>query len=96
MILNRAIITAGFVAEGASNPTLAEPGCPCDEEVLIAVDPVADDEFGEDRLADHNTFAEYLAGVRQAAVHRSRAGVAILVTLYASRCHLQSSAGLLR
>ena len=44
MILNRAIITAGFVSEGAGNPTLAQPSCSCDEEVLIAIDPVADDE----------------------------------------------------
>ena len=44
MILDRAIVAAGFVSEGASNPTLAQPGCSCDEQVLIAIDPVADDE----------------------------------------------------
>ena len=52
MILNRAIITTGFVAEGAGNPTLAQPGCSCDEEVLLAIDPVADDKFGEDSAVD--------------------------------------------
>ena len=52
IILNRTIITAGFVSEGAGNPTLAEPGCPCDEEVLIAIDPVAGDKFGEDSAVD--------------------------------------------
>ena len=31
MILNRTIVAASFVAEGAGNPTLAEPGCPRDE-----------------------------------------------------------------
>ena len=52
VILDRTIVAAGFVAEGASNPTLAEPGCPCDEQVLVAVDPVADDESGEDGAVD--------------------------------------------
>src|SRR5450755_841414 len=52
MLLDRTIVAASFVADGASNPTLAEPGCPCDEQVLIAVDPVADDESGEDGAVD--------------------------------------------
>jgi hypothetical protein len=52
MILDRAIVAASFVAEGASNPAFAQPGCPCDEQVLIAVDPVAADESGEDGAVD--------------------------------------------
>src|SRR4029078_1965535 len=52
MILNRAIVAASFVAEGASNPAFAQPGCPCDEQVLIAVDPVAADQPGEDGAVD--------------------------------------------
>ena len=52
MILNRTIVTASFVAEGAGNPTLAEPGCAGDEQVLIAVDPIAADEFGENSAID--------------------------------------------
>jgi hypothetical protein len=40
------------VAEGAGNPTLAQPGCPRDEQVLVAVDPVAADESGEDGAID--------------------------------------------
>ena len=52
MILDRAIVAAGFVAEGAGNPAFAEPGCPCDEQVLVAVDPVAADESGEDAAVD--------------------------------------------
>lgn len=52
VILDRAIVTAGFVAEGAGNPALAEPGCPCDEQVLVALDPVAADEPGEDGAID--------------------------------------------
>ena len=52
MILNRAIVAASFVAEGASNPAFAQPGCPCDEQVLIAVDPVTADQPGEDGAVD--------------------------------------------
>jgi hypothetical protein len=48
MILDRAIVAASFVTEGASNPAFAQPGCPCDEQVLIAVDPVTADQPGED------------------------------------------------
>jgi hypothetical protein len=52
MVLDRTIVAAGLVAEGAGNPALAEPGCPGDEQVLIAVDPVAADESGEDGAID--------------------------------------------
>ena len=52
VILDRTIVAASFVAEGASNPTLAQAGCSCDEEVLVAVDPVAADEFGKDGTVD--------------------------------------------
>src|SRR5258708_811675 len=48
MILDRTVVAAGLVAEGAGNPALAQPGCPRDEQVLVAVDPVAADESGED------------------------------------------------
>src|SRR5674476_748497 len=34
MVLDRAIVAAGFVAEGAGDPAFAEPGCPGDEQVL--------------------------------------------------------------
>src|SRR6476620_10113144 len=52
VILDRTIVTAGLVAEGAGNPALAEPGWPGDEQVLVAVDPVAADEPGEDGAID--------------------------------------------
>jgi len=52
MILDRTIVAASFVTEGASDPALAQTGCPCDEQVLIAVDPIADDESGEDGAVD--------------------------------------------
>jgi hypothetical protein len=52
VILDRTIVAAGLVAEGAGNPAFAEPGCPCDEQVLVAVDPVAADESGEDAAVD--------------------------------------------
>jgi len=52
MVLDRAIVAASLVAEGAGNPALAEPGRPGDEQVLVAVDPVAADESGEDGAVD--------------------------------------------
>ena len=52
VILDRMIVAASLVAEGASNPTLAQAGWPCDEQVLVAVDPVAADESGEDGAVD--------------------------------------------
>jgi len=52
MILDRAIVAASFVTEGASNPAFAQPGCPCDEQVLIAVDPITADQPGEDGAVD--------------------------------------------
>jgi len=52
VILDRTIVSAGLVAEGAGNPTLAQAGCSGDEQVLVAVDPVAADESGEDSAID--------------------------------------------
>lgn len=34
VILDRTIVAAGFVAEGASNPAFAKPGCSGNEQVL--------------------------------------------------------------
>ena len=52
VILDRTIVAASLVAEGAGNPTLAQAGWPCDEQVLVAVDPVAADESGKDGAVD--------------------------------------------
>src|SRR6202140_1111245 len=52
VILDRTIVATSLVAEGAGNPAFAEPGCPRDEQVLVAVDPVAADESGEDAAVD--------------------------------------------
>jgi hypothetical protein len=52
MILDRTIVAAGLVAEGTGNPALAKAGCPRDEQVLVASDPVAADESGEDGAID--------------------------------------------
>src|SRR5438132_4953203 len=52
MIEHRSIVAAGFVAERAGKPTLAQAGCACDQHVLMAVDPVAADEPGEDGAVD--------------------------------------------
>ena len=35
MILDRTIVAASFVTESASDPALAQTGCPYDEQVLI-------------------------------------------------------------
>ena len=71
MILDRPIVAASFVAQGACNPTLAEPGCSCNEQVLIAVDPVADDESGEDRAVDAACRRGILIKARSVASIRS-------------------------
>jgi hypothetical protein len=47
VILDRTIVAAAL-----GNPAFSEPGCPCDEQVLVAVDPVAADESGEDAAVD--------------------------------------------
>ena len=52
MIEDGTIIAAGFVAKRASNPALAGAGRPGDEKVLLARDPIAVDEFGEERTFD--------------------------------------------
>ena len=52
MVKDQTIVAAGFVAEGASDPALAQAGCSCDEQVLMAVDPIAGDEPGEDGAVD--------------------------------------------
>src|SRR5271156_1024065 len=52
MVLDRTIVAAGFVAEGAGDPAFAEPGSPGGEQGLVAVDPVATGEPGEDGAID--------------------------------------------
>ena len=52
MVKDRTIVAAGFVAEGTSDPALAEAGCSCDEQVLMVVDPIAGDEPGKDGAVD--------------------------------------------
>ena len=42
-----AIVAAGLVAERAGDPALADAGRADDQQVLLAVDPVAGDELGE-------------------------------------------------
>ena len=52
MVENRAVIAAGFVSESTSNPTFAQAAGPGDQQVLVAIDPVAADELGEDGPVD--------------------------------------------
>ena len=83
MVLDRAIVAAGFVTEGAGNPAFAKPGCPGDEQVLVAIDPVATDEPGEDG-------ASMPRGVRKStsstqALWRSAANLRRVVRRFVSR-----------
>src|SRR3977135_131122 len=51
-IEDRSVVAASLVAEGASNPTLADTGRPDDEQVLVSLDPLAGDELLEQRLVE--------------------------------------------
>src|SRR6478609_11034056 len=45
MVEDRAVIAAGLVAEGTGDPTLAHPRRPDDQQVMVAIDPVAGDQL---------------------------------------------------
>jgi hypothetical protein len=46
------VVSACLVAERAGDPTLADAGRPGDEQVLLATDPIAIDELGEEGAID--------------------------------------------
>ena len=52
MIEDGSIVAASLVAERASKPALAGSGRPADEQVVVAVDPVAGGELVEERLVE--------------------------------------------
>ena len=52
MVKDGTIVAAGFVAESASDPALADTGRPGDEQVLFATDPITVDELGEEGAID--------------------------------------------
>jgi hypothetical protein len=52
MIEDGAIVAAGLVAERAGDPSLACPGWSGDEQVVLAGDPIAIDELGEEGPVD--------------------------------------------
>src|SRR5581483_10312026 len=52
LIEHGAVVPAGLVAQGASNPALADAGRADDEQVLMPVDPLAGDELLEQRLVE--------------------------------------------
>ena len=52
LIEDRAVIPARLVAERACNPTLADTGRADDQQVLVAIDPLAGDELLEQRLVE--------------------------------------------
>jgi hypothetical protein len=97
VILDRTIIAASLVAESASNPTFAEAGWPCDEQVLAAVDPVAADESGKDGTIDA---ARRARSARRAAAYAcSAASVTNALSLeltrsMTARCASRTSIGL--
>ena len=47
MVEDRAIVAAGLVAEGTGDPTLAHSGRADDQQVVVAIDPIAGDELLE-------------------------------------------------
>jgi len=49
MIEDGAVVAAGLVAERASNPTFADAGWADDEQILVPCDPLAGNEFLEQR-----------------------------------------------
>jgi hypothetical protein len=52
MIENRAIVAAGFVADGASEPTLADAGQPGHQKVFGVIDPFAFGKLLEERAVE--------------------------------------------
>src|SRR6266545_2133469 len=52
MIEDGTIVAAGLVAECASDPTLAGSCCSGDEQVVLASDPIAIDELGQEGTVD--------------------------------------------
>ena len=52
LIEHGTVVPAGLVAQGASNPALADAGRADDEQVLMPVDPLAGNELLEQRLIE--------------------------------------------
>src|SRR6266576_2545534 len=52
MVANGAVVAAGLVAECTGEPTLADASLPDDQQILMALDPVASDELLEQRLVE--------------------------------------------
>ena len=48
MVEDRTIVATSLVAERAGDPSLADPGRADDQQVMLAVDPVAGGELGEE------------------------------------------------
>ncbi len=52
MIENRAIVAAGFLADGAGQPAFADAGRPDEREIVVGVDPFACRELLEQRAVE--------------------------------------------
>lgn len=52
LVEHRSVIPAGLVAEGTGQPTLADAGWSANDQTVVGVDPIADDEFLEERAIE--------------------------------------------
>ena len=52
MVEDGTVVAAGLVAERTGDPTLADAGRPGNEQILLAPDPIAIDELGEEGAVD--------------------------------------------
>src|SRR5437868_12150607 len=52
LIQNRAIVAAGFVAEGTGKPAFADAGWPAQDQIVVRIDPFAGGEFVEQRAIE--------------------------------------------
>ena len=49
LIEHRAVVAAGFVAEGTGKPTLSDAGWPAQDQIVMRLDPFAAGELVEQR-----------------------------------------------
>jgi len=52
LIEDRMVVPTGLMAERTGNPTLADAGGADDEQIVVPFDPIAGDEFLEQRLVE--------------------------------------------
>src|SRR3954453_19784987 len=52
LVEGRGVVAASFVAGSASGPCLSDAGGPGDDQIVVSVDPVADDQLLEEGAID--------------------------------------------